>query len=99
VYLGHGFQTQGTEREYLGCESHGTEREYLGYGTHGREHEDHAQLGHEGHLQLGSIEAYTRSMLPEQAKARPESTVSRRTKRTLECDFKLSRVTDFGSCL
>jgi hypothetical protein len=41
-------------------------------------------LGRKGHLKLGSIEAYTRSMLPEQAKVRPESTLSCRAERTLE---------------
>jgi hypothetical protein len=60
-------------------------------------------LGHEGHLQLGSIEAYTHSMLLEQAKVRPESTLSCHTERTLECalevDFKLPHVADFRSCL
>jgi hypothetical protein len=44
--------------------------------------------GPEGHLQLGSIEAYTHSMPPMQAKMRPESTLSCRTERTLECDFR-----------
>jgi predicted nucleic acid-binding Zn ribbon protein len=41
-------------------------------------------LGREGHLQLGSIEAYTRSMLPEQEKVQPKSTLSCHTERTLE---------------
>jgi hypothetical protein len=42
----------------------------------------------EGHLQLGSIEAYTHSMPPKQAKMQPESTLSCRMERTLECDFR-----------
>jgi hypothetical protein len=41
-------------------------------------------LGYEGHLQLGSIKAYTCSMLLEQAKMRPESTLSCCTEWTLE---------------
>jgi hypothetical protein len=41
-------------------------------------------LGPEGHLQLGSIEAYTRSMPPKQEKMRPESTLSCRMEQTLE---------------
>jgi hypothetical protein len=60
-----------------------------GFQTQGTECEDHVQLGpslpgREDHLQLGSIEAYTRSILPEEAKVRPESTLSCRTGQTLE---------------
>jgi hypothetical protein len=49
-----------------------------------------SSLGPKGHLQLqlGSIEAYTRSMPPKQAKMRPASTLSCRTEWTLECDFR-----------